>query len=549
MRKLATAIGIYGTTQDARDRGGGETQRWRPTLDLCTQPEFRVDRLELLHSKRYANPAKALAAEIERESPHGTQVRLHEVRSAPFDYVKALRSLGAFAEAYGRDPGWNLDGEDYFVHLTVGSIFHQTALFLLVQSHEIPGRLVFTRPPTDERRHPASIVDLEDERFAILDPRRRLEAEVEAEALLKGAVETRSPTFNAMVHEIRTVAQSSTDPILLTGETGVGKTFIAKHIHELRRRGRPPLVNERFVEVNCATLRGTLVQSTIFGHAKGAFTGALQEHDGVLKAADGGLLFLDEIGELDMDTQAMLLKALEEKEFTPLGTTKPVRSDFQLVAATNCDLLREIESGRFRSDLYARIAYWAWEVPPLRRRPEDIEALVDQFLADWARERGRARVRFATRARSQFLSFAASPAGAWTWNLRDLIRAVRRIAALASRGTITETIVRVEIERLRAEWSRVPPPGGQPTTDHFARDEELVRRHLAPARVQELQGIDIPQIAHAIRICRQSATQAAAGRLLFARGNRSDRVRKFLERVGLRFEDLRREPTVGSAPT
>ena len=139
-----------------------------------------------------------------------------------------------------------------------------------------------------------------------------------------------------------------------------------------------------FVEVNCATLRGDAAMSALFGHVKGAFTGAIRDRPGLLRAADGGLLFLDEVGELGPDEQAMLLRALEEKRFLPVGADKEVKSDFQLIAGTNRDLSDAVRQGRFREDLLARINLWTFQLPALRERREDIEPNLDYELEQFA---------------------------------------------------------------------------------------------------------------------------------------------------------------------
>jgi transcriptional regulatory protein RtcR len=147
------------------------------------------------------------------------------------------------------------------------------------------------------------------------------------------------------------------------------------------------------VEVNCATLRGDSAMSTLFGHAKGAFTGAVSARAGLLRSADGGLLFLDEIGELGADEQAMLLKAIEEKRFYPVGSDKEVHSDFQLIAGTCRDLAQDVQQGRFREDLFARLNMWTFHLPPLSERREDIEPNIEFELTRFAQEQGR-EVRF-----------------------------------------------------------------------------------------------------------------------------------------------------------
>ena len=167
------------------------------------------------------------------------------------------------------------------------------------------------------------------------------------------------------------MAISSSDPILLEGPTGAGKSQLARRIYELKASRDE--ISESFVAVNCATLIGDGAMSSLFGHVKGAFTGAQQARQGYLLQANNGLLFLDEIGELGLDEQAMLLHAIENKEFYPVGGDKVVNSNFQLIAGTNKDLRKEVQEGNFREDLLARIDIWNWRLPSLKERIADFE--------------------------------------------------------------------------------------------------------------------------------------------------------------------------------
>lgn len=520
-------IGIYGRKVDVE--GARE-----PTLRACSAPDFKIERLLLLHSRSTKKGAAALAERIRKAS--GARVELFVIRGDPFAFEAAAEGLSGFTRAFEAKEGFDCDLCDYYVHLGAGSTCQLTALFLLVQSREIPAQLLAPVPDEHGRRRPHSIVDLEDPRYGVLNRAQTQLVEAEANAVLMGGVGTCSPRFEQVISRIRRVAEVSPDPILLGGETGAGKTFVASQIHTIRRMTKPPLLNGEFVAVNCAGLRGQLVQSTLFGHVKGAFTGADSNREGVLKRADGGLLFLDEIGELDATTQALLLKAIDEREFTPLGASKPVRSDFQLVAATNRDLLAEVEAKRFRLDLYARVGTWSFVIPPLRERPEDFEALIDAFLGRWFLDTRR-RVRFSSSARARYLAFARSPEARWPWNLRDLQGSVRRLATFAVRGRVTETAVQEEIEGLRRAWRRISSDDAR--AGHYTADEALLDRHLKAPQRTALQPIEVPSWAHAIRVCLDSPTQAKAGAQLFSTKNPSDRIRKFLGGGGVSFRGLK----------
>lgn len=210
------------------------------------------------------------------------------------------------------------------------------------------------------------------------------------------------------------------------------------------------------MEVNCATLRGDTAMSTLFGHVKGAFTGARESREGLLRSANGGMLFLDEIGELGADEQAMLLKAIEEKTFYPFGSDRQVSSDFQLIAGTVRDLRQLVAEGKFREDLYARINLWTFTLPGLRQRQEDIEPNLDYEVERHASLTGDS-VRFNTEARRAWLAFATSPQATWRGNFRELSASVTRMATFATSGRITLDTVEDEINRLRYNWQESRP--------------------------------------------------------------------------------------------
>jgi len=297
-----------------------------------------------------------------------------------------------------------------------------------------------------------------------------------------------------------------------------------------RQRLRGPLV-----EVNCATLRGDGAMSALFGHVKGAFTGAAGDRPGLLRGADGGLLFLDEIGELGADEQAMLLRAIEDRTFLPVGSDRPVESDFQLIAGTNRDLGLAVRNGRFREDLLARLNLWTFRLPGLRDRKEDIEPNLEFELHRHADEDGRA-VSFNKEARRRYLDFATSPEAEWNANFRDLGASVARMATLASGGRITEEIVIQEIARLRGQWR-----GGDD-----AHQAAALAAILGPDKLAELDLFDRAQLAAVLEICRKCSSLSAAGRQLFAASrqaksssNDADRLRKYLARFGLDWAGIR----------
>src|SRR5438876_4605306 len=443
--KPIVIIGLLGTTLDA-GRMQDRWQSWRPTVAICRQPDFVVKRLELLHGIRDKSLARRVADDIAAVSPE-TTVRPHEIEFGdPWDFERVYETLFKFARTYP----FETDSEDYLIHITTGTHVAQICLFLLTESRYLPGRLLQSSPERD-RTAPGTIkiIDLDLSKYDRIASRFHQEQR-DAVSYLKGGIDTRNVAFNQLIDRIEQVAVATGDPLLLMGPTGAGKSKLARRIFELKKLRHA--VTGDFVDVNCATVRGDAAMSTLFGHVKGAFTGALRDRAGVLRIADKGVLFLDEIGELGIDEQAMLLRALEEKTFLPLGSDREAHSDFQLIAGTNQDLFAAVREGRFREDLLARINLWTFSLPGLRARPEDIEPNLQFELDQYAQKTGN-RITFSKEARQRFLEFALSPDSTWKGNFRDLNAAVARMATLTLGGRISVEIVNEEIERLTHSWT------------------------------------------------------------------------------------------------
>jgi transcriptional regulatory protein RtcR len=529
--KTLTVIGLLGTTLD-RGKTPDRWNTWRPTVDVCRHEELLINRFELLYSPIHQDLADIVVKDIASVSPE-TVVRPYPVEFGdPWDFELVYAALHDFARAYPFEP----DKEDYLIHVTTGTHVAQICLFLLAESGDIPGRLLQAAPPRPlKNTAPGSytIIDLDLSKYDRL-AKRFEQQQREDLSLLKAGIDTRNGTFNALIARIEQVALASTAPMLLTGPTGAGKSRLARRIFELKK-ARQRLAGA-FVEVNCATVRGDAAMSTLFGHVRGSFTGAVRDRPGLLRAADGGVLFLDEIGELGLDEQGVLLRALEEKQFLPLGADREVRSDFQLIAGTNADLPAAVRRGRFREDLLARINLWSFRLPGLRDRHEDIEPNLDHELASCSRVIG-TRLSMSREARARFLGFATSGDASWNGNFRDFNGAVMRMAALAPGGRITESIVDEEIDRLRLAWSEADAAG--------AADDGLDRLLRTDVRA-DLDPFDRVQLAEVVRVCRRSRSLSEAGRRLFAVSrtkkavaNDADRLRKYLARFDLEWDAVR----------
>lgn len=235
-----------------------------------------------------------------------------------------------------------------------------------------------------------------------------------------------SPAFQKVLTMVETVAPSEAT-ILITGESGTGKEVIAKAIHQLSTRNAGP-----YVAINCAALTETLLESELFGHEKGAFTGADRRHDGRFSQAHKGTLFLDEIGEMPLLMQAKLLRAIQEKEIVRVGGSASEKVDVRLIAATNRDIFQEVEAGNFREDLYYRLNVVSIELPPLRERNEDIPALASHFLNEFSQKNKKNIQGFTPSAMHCLTNYS------WPGNVRELENIVERGVVLCLSNTITE---------------------------------------------------------------------------------------------------------------
>jgi len=242
-----------------------------------------------------------------------------------------------------------------------------------------------------------------------------------------------APRFREVLDLAETVAGSDST-VLISGESGTGKEVLARYIHDLSERS-----DASFLSINCGALPESLLESELFGHVKGSFTGAVKDKDGLLVAAAGGTFFLDEIGEMSPSTQVRLLRAIQEREVIPVGATKAVPVDVRIIAATNRDLEEEITRGQFRSDLYYRLNVIQLHLPPLRERPEDVPLLATHFLERLAAKAGR-QVSLSDEALELLNRYD------WPGNVRELENALERAAVLSPADLLEPAVLP---ERLR----------------------------------------------------------------------------------------------------
>ncbi len=319
-----------------------------------------------------------------------------------------------------------------------------------------------------------------------------------------------SPTIRMTLHKVEQVAGTDAS-VLLLGETGTGKELLARSIHARSTRGQRPLV-----KVNCAALPNSLIESELFGHVKGAFTGALTDRVGRFELADGGTLFLDEIGELRPELQVKLLRVLQDGEFERIGSTHTQRVDVRLIAATNRELHKAMDEGSFRPDLYYRLSVFPVEVPPLRARREDIPLLVWHFVAQKQRQLGKTVTSIHRETMRELTRYD------WPGNVRELANVIER-AMILTRGSalmLAESLSQ-PAPRPSAE-TRVPPLDDRSAA---ARPAEL------PAESSGPQSLDEIQRAHLVSVLEQcgwriKGTGNAAARLGLAPNTLRARMRK-----------------------
>lgn len=291
---------------------------------------------------------------------------------------------------------------------------------------------------------------------------RRLQAVAEERSSF-GSIVGRSAPMQAAFDLIEKVAASEL-PVLILGESGTGKELVARAIHF-----NGPRKKRIFLSENCAAIPESLLESELFGHVRGAFTGAEKDRAGLFEQADGGTLFLDEIADMSASMQARLLRALQEGEIRRVGGSRPIHVDVRVLAATNRDLQAEVEAGRFREDLFYRLHVLVVALPPLRKRPGDIELLAGHFLEKISRERGRTPPRLASEVLDLFERYA------WPGNVRQLENTLQRLALLAGEGAITRAVVESDASLRQTLLSETQMP---PVLSLEHKEREMIRQAL-----------------------------------------------------------------------
>jgi formate hydrogenlyase transcriptional activator len=337
----------------------------------------------------------------------------------------------------------------------------------------------WSRPDPDGRFTRTMLVDVTDrvlaeqERNRLQQQNRYLREEIEGFGEIVGS----SPALRAVLAKAAQVAPTDAT-VLILGETGTGKELVARAVHNFSQRAARPLI-----KLNCSALPTGLVESELFGHEKGAFTGAMDRRVGRFELADGGTIFLDEVGELPPEVQAKLLRVLQEREFERLGGTKTIRVDVRVVAATNRDLALAVADGKFRQDLYYRLNVFPVRLPALRERADDIPLLVHYFVGRFAAKIGRTITHVAPDAMARLTAYP------WPGNVRELENVVERAVILASGPELT-----IAPEALPAQTA--PPPSAPPAEaapGSSAALREVERQHIVTVLQQTGWRVDGPQ--------------------------------------------------------
>ena len=512
----------------ANGKKSDKHKAWHPSVAPAHHDSLAtITHYYLLSEQEHLKAAEATAKQI-RDAFAQTAKRIHDTanKKARVAFAQQLLKNPPMVEVVGINytDVWNVSSclkdltnklselmignAKIFINMATGTAQQRTALVFWLLKRLHVGRKT-TKPrtqkpakndqrqrgffitPSTDKAHPApvgqiTLTDASDSRNAI--------------GFLRMAINTQHPGFRDALDRIeKLIVHAPQDPILLTGPTGVGKSYLAHLMIEYLKCLNPSYTDENCRAQNIAEISKGLIASELFGHEKGAFSDAIKEHKGLFETTKDGILFLDEIGELDLDLQAQFLTVLDNGNIRRVGGEEIISGCRpKLIFGTNRNLLEEVQAGRFRYDLYERIAMWHFEIPGIHERAADIPKFLQYELAIWRAETG-INCRFDKAAESRFLSFAKD--APWAGNFREFHAMIRRLAMFSENGTtITLDAVEREIREHTAHQIKSPSP----TTS----------RQPDTASAYDLT--DLAQIAIAIDVCRQSKTAKEAGEKLFA---------------------------------
>ena len=468
-----------------------------PVLTVLAERAF--DQVYLLSTPKTAHSSACTAAAIKERHP-GVIIHVLEVPlKDPTNYLGILRQLrGHFKNLNASHP----DAE-YSISISSGTPHMHACWLLLAASGEIPATILQSTPPefVPEGRSPVREIDVHQKDFPTITRQVDLsepdedDASIIAAACRNLGIVGEDPAFLKSLREAFIYSQYDDFHVLLLGETGSGKEYFAQFIHHLGPRASRPLVT-----VNCSSIPENLVESQLFGHRKGSFTGAMGDQEGKFKVADLGVLFLDEVGELPLPVQAKLLRVLEQGEIEPVGSNRPVKVNVRVIAATHRDLREMVAAGTFREDLYQRFGS-SIAIPPLRSRKIDVAALAAHLLAAW-NARHQLQKRLSAGAINELVRYP------WPGNVRELRRVIQQSAMLASGKVIGPGDLRFEAPLRSSPLAVLPDP-----TEGFKINDFLddVRRQLIQ-RAMELSGGVQSRAAKRLGVSPQALNQLLASK-------------------------------------
>ena len=551
------------------------TDIWRPSVALASYPDLKFDDYYLLYSGLKGAMLKTFNEVKEDIEALRPKVNLHIEEMAfksPWDMVSVFTNLYKFAEAHASEFG--AEGTLCYVNCNHGTMQIRESLFMLSQEGKIPGMRILPSPWHDntkrDYRTPVGSYakdDPSDFNEAYRKLSRATKRQAKNNGLMEGIFVDKSNTeFLELLNQILFVAQRTKEPILFTGPTGSGKSNLARNIAKTKG------LKDKFVSVNCATLGGDpgIIKSELFGHDRGDFTGAISTCDGKLQQANGGILFLDEIAELPLDSQAMLLTAIETKKFRRPHSTVDIQCDFMLICGTNKDLWEEVKAKRFRLDLLERINTWHFHLPGLaeKERPgyaarrKDIALNCQQVLSEYNKKYS-SHLEFANDALQRFIEYAEADTTEWKGNFREFNAMIFRMATFANGLQIELHGVEKEIERTEFEQKSYKADNNDATTkqEQFPTASQTIHtpaptstlpdasckfeflRELLGEKYAELRLDELAQLAFVASVCADAKNQADASRRLRINQNDSKdgspQLFKYLYHLGLNFDKVK----------
>lgn len=522
-------IGFLGVDKDSRGFNDKRWSRFRPSIAICAHEELNISNYYIIYQNKFKDKLEFLVSDIKSINPKINIIPVEINFSDIFDPMETLEKQLEFVSSLDEE-------QEYLINISTGTHTNALAWFKLVEGNFINAKLLqvskdgnidvkYGRDNIPKGSY--KIIDFKlskyDRYFYLLN-----QDKVQSNDFLKLGIDTRNKDYNDMISMIEKITIKNNHSILIDGPSGAGKTNLVQNIYDLKKS--KSIIDGELQYVNCGTLRSDSAQSVLFGHKKGAFTGANDKREGLIKLANNGILFLDEIGNLSLDVQVMLLDALEKKEFYPMGSDKVEKSDFTLFCGTNVNLHEEVEKGNFREDLLARINLWHFTLPGLKDRKEDIEPNIAYELIKQERELG-IKVRFNKDAKNKYLKFATSEKALWKRNFRDLSASIIRMITLSENGFIDDSCVNDEILRLEKSW------GIQ------VNSTDINLENYLGDMISEVTKIDLMVLEETIRICLASKTAAEAARSLYSNKynedlskNPSGRLNKYLSKYKLSFK-------------